>query len=556
MPLPVRRSALVALLAAACTAGRAPIPQAATEAEITEGDLRTRLEIIAHDSLQGRESGTIGNYKAAEYVAAEFKRLGLEPAGENGTYFQAVPLHLLKVDPASRITAEGTPLALGRDWVPAQGFAPPLVLDSTPVVYGGKATDSTTWIRPADARGKVVVLDVPPGLTMRGVNLAPARWRGAAALAPVILELLGPELVATRLEGRPVLDTTRVPGLLPVLWLSRPAALTLLGADFLRLQPGAQGKGLTGRADFTRDPVPHPARNVIAVLRGSDPALRAQYVSLSAHNDHVGFDHAPVDHDSLRAYNRVIRPMGADSPNRTPTAVEWSKIRILIDSLRRVRPPRLDSIRNGADDDGSGTAALLEVAEAFAHAKVRPRRSILFVNHVAEEAGLYGSAWFTDHPTVPRDSIVAEVDQDMVGRGRTDDFPLDGTGAGSPQYLEVVGAWRLSRELGDSLRAVNARQPVPFEFNLRYDAPGHPLQYYCRADHYNYARYGIPAMALSRGEHLDYHQVTDEAQYIDYPDFARVVRMVHALADVLGRMPRRPALSAPKPADPHAPCVQ
>ena len=292
-------------------------------------------------------------------------------------------------------------------------------------------------------------------------------------------------------------------------------------------------------------------------LRGSDPARRGQYLSLTAHNDHVGYDHSPVDHDSLRAVNRVIRPMGADSPPREPTAAEAGRIRTILDSLRRLHAPRLDSIRNGADDDGSGTVALLEIAEALASAKARPARSILFVNHTGEEDGLVGSAWYTAHPTVPLDSIVAEIDEDMVGRGARDDFPRDaGRTAADPQYLEVIGARRLSREFGDTLEAANARQPLPFRFDYTYDADGHPLQYYCRADHYNYAKHGIPAVAFSRGEHLDYHQVTDEPQYINYPDMARVTRMVFEAARAIGNMTHRPALSVPKPTNPNAPCRQ
>jgi hypothetical protein len=120
----------------------------------------------------------------------------------------------------------------------------------------------------------------------------------------------------------------------------------------------------------------------------------------------------------------------------------------------------------------------------------------------------------------------------------------------------VIGAKRLSREFGDSLEAANAREPVPFAFDYTYDQPGHPLQYYCRADHYSYARYGIPAVAMSRGEHLDYHQVTDEAQYISYPDLARVSRMVYSAAMVIANMPHRPKLDAPKQANPNAPCRQ
>ncbi|HTD61853.1 MAG TPA: M20/M25/M40 family metallo-hydrolase, partial [Gemmatimonadaceae bacterium] len=322
------------------------------------------------------------------------------------------------------------------------------------------------------------------------------------------------------------------------------------------LTPGATGATVSGHFDFARSPVPYPARNVVAVLRGSDPRLRGEYVSLTAHNDHVGFDHNPVDHDSLRAFNRVIRPMGADSPVRDPTPAEWTRIHAILDSLRRVRPPRRDSIRNGADDDGSGTVAILEIAEKMARGGAHPKRSILFVSHTGEEAGLLGSRWFTDHSTVPLDSIIGEIDQDMVGRGTATDFPRGGTGAGDPTYLEVVGAKRLSSQFGAILEAANTKQPVPFVFDYEYDVPGHPLQYYCRADHYSYARYGIPSVALSRGEHLDYHQVTDEVQYIDFTDLARVTRMVYDAAMALANTPTRPALDAPKQKDPHAPCVQ
>ena len=141
-----------------------------------------------------------------------------------------------------------------------------------------------------------------------------------------------------------------------------------------------------------------------------------------------------------------------------------------------MRGPRPDSIRNGADDDGSGTVAILAIAEAFARASgnQRPRRSILFISHTGEEAGLLGSRWYSDHPTVPIDSIVGEIDQDMIGRGTASDFPRGGTGAGSPTYLEVIGAKRISREFGDMLEAANAKQPVPFVFDYTYDAPGHP----------------------------------------------------------------------------------
>src|SRR4029079_19662015 len=121
---------------------------------------------------------------------------------------------------------------------------------------------------------------------------------------------------------------------------------------------------------------------------------------------------------------------------------------------------------------GSGTVAILEIAEAMSRSNARPKRSILFVSHTGEEAGLLGSRWFSDPPTVPIDSIVAEIDQDMTGRGTPSDFPRGGTGAGSATYLEVIGAKRLSKEFGDSLEAANSREPVPFVFDHTFDAPG------------------------------------------------------------------------------------
>ena len=549
---------LVALLAlAGCSAGMSsPSPLAGTSPAITAADLRTRLFLIADDSMMGRESGSEGAYKTADYVASEFRRLGLEPAGENGTYFQAVPFWNAIPDPRSHIEVDGAPLAMGRDFLPSNLAAMPREFAAAPAIYGGTVSDTLHWISAEQARGKLVVLGLAPGTSLRGARIFSPRWRDAAAVAAVLLDDMGAEIVARIREGRPVPDTTRSANATPTIWITRRAAAVMLGADPATLAPGTQGRTVSGRFDISRPPVPFAARNVVAVLRGSDPSLRGEYVALTAHNDHVGFDHSPVDHDSLRAFNRVMRPMGADSPVRAPSAVEWARIRPILDSLRRVHAPRLDSIRNGADDDGSGTVSILEIAEAMARGGARPKRSILFVNHTGEEAGLLGSRWFTDHPTVPLDSLVAEIDQDMVGRGTATDFPRGGTQQATRTYLEVVGARRLSREFGDSLEAANAREPIPFAFDYSYDAPGHPLQYYCRADHYSYARYGIPAVAMSRGEHLDYHQVTDEAQYISYPDLERVSHMVFSAALAIANMPTRPRLDTPKPTDPHGQCRQ
>lgn len=555
------RKIITCICLAAAVAGCSTIASrshsSSTVADITPADLRHRLEIIADDSMMGRETGSEGDFKTAAYVAAEFKRLGLEPGGENGTYFQTVPFWTVAVDPTSTLVAAGTRFELGHDFMPATAAALPRTLTGVRAVYGGPAADSSRWISAAQAAGNLVVLDIPAGGSTRGIAIGSGRWKDAVAIAVVVLEAIGPENIARLRDGRPVTDTTRNPNAVPTLWVTRSAARRILQGEPAALETGAQGAAVSGHFDFTRTPVRFPARNVVAILRGSDPALRNEYVALTAHNDHVGFDHAPVDHDSIRAFDRVIRPMGADSPVREPSAAEWKTIRGILDSLRRVNKPRLDSIRNGADDDGSGTVSILEIAEAMSRGGAHPKRSILFVNHTGEEAGLSGSRWYGSHSTVPIDSIVGEIDQDMVGRGTATDFPRNGgTAPATPTYLEVVGAKRLSREFGDSLEAANSRQPLPFVFDYTFDAPGHPLQYYCRADHYNYARYGIPSVAFSRGEHLDYHQVTDEAQYISYPDLARVSRMVYAAAMSIANMPKPPKLDAPRPTNPNAPCRQ
>jgi len=531
---------------------------AQTHAAITAADLRQRLYLIADDSLMGRETGSAGAFTASAYVAAEFRRLGLEPAGDSGTYFQTVPFWVVAMDPHSRlVTSDGTALQLGPDFLPVSLAVAPKVLVQTPVVFAGSIADTAHLMAATGIAGKFVVLDVPPGFDRRAIGSLLGRYREAATVGVVALDQLGSESIARIREGRPVSDTSRNPRAIALLWLSRHAATAVLGSDPATTTPGSTAANtISGQFDFTRKPVQWPARNVVGVLRGSDPALRNEYVSLSAHHDHVGFDRSPVDHDSLRAFNRVVRPMGADSPMRPATDEERAKIRTILDSLRAVRPPRADSIRNGADDDGSGTVAILEIAEAFARGGPRPRRSILFVSHTGEEAGLLGSRWYSDHATVPIDSIVGEIDQDMIGRGTASDFPRGGTGAGSPTYLEVIGAKRISREFGDMLEAANAKQPLSFVFDYTYDQPGHPLQYYCRADHYSYARYGIPSVSFSRGEHLDYHQVTDEAQYISYPDLARVAQMVHDGALAIANAPDRPKRDVPKPTDPNAPCRQ
>jgi Zn-dependent M28 family amino/carboxypeptidase len=205
---------------------------------------------------------------------------------------------------------------------------------------------------------------------------------------------------------------------------------------------------------------------------------------------------------------------------------------------------------NGADDDGSGSVAMLEIAEAYAKGGQRPRRSTLFVWHTAEEKGLVGARYFTDNPTVPRDSIVAQINIDMIGRGATADLAR-----GGPGYLQLLGSRRLSSELGELVETANRARRQPFTFDYSYDAEGHPEQYYCRSDHAMYARYGIPIVFFTTGSHRDYHQVTDEPQYIEYTKLTNVTQFIADVGLRVANLDHRLVVDKPKP-DPQAPCRQ
>ena len=527
-----------------------------TTAAISENDLMTRVYLFADDSMQGREAGYPGAMKGTAYIAAELRRMGLRPAGENGTYFQNVPFIARTLDSSTVIASKDVKLAAYRDFVviPFRG-ALPRAIDGAQVIYGGVLGDTANALTAEQAEGKFVVVRNPTGTLGR---IGPtSKLAGAAAVALVGTGELSANVMAT--GHAPTLTLPPAPGApaaLVTLAMSTSAAERLLGAPMEGMAVGTTGGAVQGNLRFREGAA--PTRNVVAVLRGSDRVLRNQYVAIGAHSDHVGYRvTGPVDHDSLHLH-AAQRYLATENPTGAPLSAEARQemqarvaaIRVNLDSVRALRPVRRDSINNGADDDGSGSMLVLEVAQALARRAVKPKRSILFVWHTGEEKGLLGSRHFTDHPTVPRDSIVAQINIDMVGRGAAGDL-----GAGSDRYLQLVGSRRLSTELGDLVETVNTSEPLPFEFDYRLDANGHPENIYCRSDHYNYARYGIPVVFMTTGLHGDYHQPTDEAQYIDYPHMARIGRFVLNLTRRLGDLAHRPVVDKPKP-DPNATCRQ
>ena len=512
--------------------------------------------------MLGREAGSRGNFVMTEYIAREMQRLGLEPGGENGTWFQTIPMVRRSADSTSTLTLKGETLNVRTDFVPIRPSATVRLSANLPAsiygtIYGGRAGDSSIILRAADVKDRIIVLDAPLGANGQPTSVyntaaaaTIARYPQAIAIMIASLDLqMGNAVRGSGLGLSGQLTPMRTPfGFL----ISNAAAAKIMGAPLASITRGARGADVRADVRFVDRPVEAAARNVIAIVRGSDPALRGEFVAIGAHSDHVAPSPRAFDHDSIIAYNGIMRPNGADARvggPTVPTTEQKARIAMILDSLRRIHPPRRDSIFNGADDDGSGSVALLEIAESLAGGK-RPRRSIMIVWHTGEEAGLLGSAWFTEHTTVPHDSIVAQLNMDMVGRGEKRDNPFAG-----PRYIQVMGSRRLSDDLGNVLDSVNAARHVPYEIDYSFDAPRHIQNRYCRSDHYMYARTGIPIAYISRGYHPAYHQVIDEPQYISYTGLANVATFVRDIALAVANRNDRVRVNKPRP-DPLAPCQQ
>jgi len=421
-------------------------------------------------------------------------------------------------------------------------------------VFAGRFGDSTTASTPAMAGGKAVVFTAPTMVTQQtnfGTRrmLAPGDYTAAQrAGAAAILIVDAPQASvfrATRASLMPTVDGKTVGA-----QITPAVAERLFGKPVDQLATGATGQAVSGHWEYLLDSLPYPSRNVLAILPGSDPKLKGEYVVIGAHNDHVGMVRGtPPEHDSLRAFNTVMRPQGANDRvrNEDVTAEQWARINALIAEARKVRPARIDSVMNGADDDGSGTAVLLEIAERMANGE-RPARSILFNSHVGEEKGLLGSSWFVDHPTIPLDSVSAALNMDMLGKGRVTDVKF-----GGPNSVQMLGSRRLSAEYGDLIDSLNAVRSEPMAIDYSWDRTN-ALNRFCRSDQVNYIRKGIPTTYFSLGYARDYHQATDEPQYIDYDHGARLGRFVHDIALAVADRPTKLAILPEDQQDRSAKC--
>jgi hypothetical protein len=520
-------------------------------APMTPAALRARIERYAADSMRGRLTGTADNVKATRYIADELRALGLRPAGDNGTFLQRVPLSRMSLDTANaNITVAGRTLRPYVDYLPRNQGPNARAFDGVPVVYVGVWGDTARMLRGEAVRGKVVLLASPLDNYSVVKLAAQAAFAEAAGIVIANYDLI-PSDVMQAIAAAPVQPsgaTGPTPVLPSYLHISIADGARLLGVPSLHAAtPGTEAPStVSGSITFRAMPV--EAYNVVAILLGSDPVLRDEYVAVGAHNDHVGTGPAQ-DKDSVLAFNRELRAKQLIAG--TPVTAElYGSVHVNMDSIRRAQPtPRLDSIYNGADDDASGAMGVLEVARAFAMQRERPKRSIIFVWHTGEELGLFGSSYFTDNPTVPREKIVAQLNLDMIGRGKAGDER-----DGGPDYLQLIGSRRLSTQLGDLVEKVSVDGKFNWKFDYQYDANGHPEQYYCRSDHFMYARYGIPIVFMSTGGHAEYHQVTDEIETLDFEKLSKVARYTHDLAVAVANGPR-PVVDKPA-VGPRGQCIQ
>jgi len=231
-------------------------------------------------------------------------------------------------------------------------------------------------------------------------------------------------------------------------------------------------------------------RNVVGMVEGTDPALKTTYVFFGAHLDHVGY-----------------------SVDNRDEHLDGSTVGVLRN------PIETDRIWNGADDDGTGSTALLALAKAFVNGP-KPRRSVVFIWHAGEEADLYGSRYNADHPVVPLERIQCELNIDMIGRNRDDDPAQADT-------VFVIGADRISTDLHNLIVDTNATLAKPMRLDYQYNDPADPENFYVRSDHYSYASKGIPIAFFFTGTHPDYHANSDSVEKILFDKQARVAQLVY-----------------------------
>ncbi len=467
---------------------------------ISAASLSARLHFIASPELEGRETTFRGQKVAARYIASEFQRIGLKPVGDSASYFQRFDVEVTRIRDDATIAVSnktGTAtfpfrkefLALsGKD---AEISGPGLFIgymdtnvDSMLtkgriiVAFPGRKDDARDAAVPAMRRigfirqfpGSLATIVVADDTGAVSIERLTSRF--SSQLERGSMRVIGLEARGLRMGfGFPILASRRLADAIVSETGHTIAQLREIALEDPSFKPTLLNQ-TTVTIDAKNEKEIKTTENVVGLLEGSDPKLKEEVVVFSGHFDHVG--------------------VGANG---------------------RIYP--------GADDDGTGTVAVIELAQAFAANPVRPKRSLLFLTVVGEEKGLWGSEWYVKHPIVPLEKTVTDLNIDMIGRTDEKYDKLK-----TSNYVYVIGSDKISTQL-DSVLQLSNKESENIILDYRYNDDKDPEQFYRRSDHYNFARNGVPIVFLFTGVHADYHQPTDTVDKILFERMARIVRMIY-----------------------------
>jgi hypothetical protein len=467
-------------------------------------ELKRHLFFLASDYLQGRETGSWGNNKAAKYAAHYFEKWGLEPMDEESDYFQKIPFtRFLPATTALQI--EHVILEPYDDFV-VSPFRQKALPDgkASEIHFAGYGLENNAYddFGDFDWTDKVLIIfkTLPPALKKltteeeRDIKerLKRCQEKGAQAILVIDEEFQSTSTRTRRYVDAQFLQLNRivpedlplpphayVPTNLASAWLSEARGNFKKYRKRLLRGNGLSQSPLVIKKEFSAQWIPKveylESQNVAGYLPGTDSAFAGEHIVISAHYDHLG--------------------------------------------------QRKDAVYNGADDNGSGTTTVLALAETFSKMKQEgfaPRRGLLFILMTGEEKGLLGSRYYSDHPLLPLEQAMANVNIDMVGR-------VDEKYSTADDYIYVIGADRISQDLHDVNEAANERGPN-ITLDYTYNEEDDPNRYYYRSDHYNFAKKGVPAIFFFNGTHGDYHGVGDSPDKIQYSAMQKRAQLIFLTA--------------------------
>ena len=519
------RRTLISLAIVLCALSANAQSKFGNEKSITPERLKAHLEFIASDEMEGRDTPSRGLDTATLYVATQLKLWGAQPAGDDGTFFQKIKLSRGSVElDKSSVMLDGKTYSYGDGIKNASSGG----TGSGKLVYVGHGyMIKSKGIDPfgsVDLKGKIMVVSsgMPKGATFQDMQgeagkdymwpAMAAKQKGAVAIVTIpdsdYLASWSPR-TNSRMGGFSPDDGEADGSSVPTVIAGPDLAKAIFEGESISADDAMKGKEAPEKAavlsssksltvTVSENKEVAYTRNVVAIVPGSDPKLKNEYVAFGAHSDHLG-----------------MRTSGDG-----------------------------DRIFNGADDDGSGTVSILELAHAFLTGP-RPKRSCLFVWHCGEEKGLWGSAYFTEHPTVDLKNVVTQLNIDMIGRSKPagDTKPADKVLTG-PNEVYVVGSTKMSSDLQRTSEAVN-KAFLKLDFNYKYDDPKDTERIFYRSDHYNYAHKGIPIIFYFDGVHEDYHRPSDEVSKIDFEKMSKVAQTVYATGWTIANAANRPVVDKP-----------